>query len=112
MLLEIFIKLGLEDVDTNPFWGEMIEFGQTNVEFEQLYYASWLTKSSLLLRLNFCVCIRSHTFLFLETGDGVFTAKLTLFWLIHMNNPILFWKITVIVFLAKIIILLINSLIW
>ena len=34
------------------------------------------------------------------------------FWLIHVNNPILFWKTTVIVFLAKITFLLSNSLLW
>ena len=92
MLLEIFIKLGLENVNTQiNFGGKWLNLVD-RYEFEQLYYARWLAKSNLFLRLNFCLYIRSHTFLFLETGDWVFMVKLSLFWLIHMNNPILFWK--------------------
>lgn len=91
MLLEIFIRLELEGVDTQSSLGPMVGSGQTNVELEQLYSARRLPPSNLFLQLTFHVCTRSQTFLFLEIGGGVSTAKLSLFLvsIYEQSNPIL-----------------------
>lgn len=71
--------------------GENDRIWSDRCEFEQLYYASWLAKSNLFLRLNFCLYIRSHTFLFLETADWLCMAKTELILVntYEQSNPIL-----------------------
>lgn len=90
MLLAIFIKLETEGVDTTLF-GPTVGSGQTRVELEQPHPAGRLPPSKLLLQLTFRVCTRSQTFLFLEIGGGVSTAKLSLFLvsIYEQSNPIL-----------------------
>lgn len=55
MLLEIFIKLELEGVDTQPTLGPVVGSGQTNAELE--FSAGRLPPSNLFLQLTSPVCV-------------------------------------------------------